>query len=213
MKVLPVIAFVILIASCADNSQPTTKPAASATTAEAAKPASPYTLPVPAGWGTELFTIPIEFAPQIPYKGSEELRFAPGWGDTASAEHWSYFFLWWLENNPSPDTVALQQHLTDYYNGLVGRNIKQRNIPKAKVVTTKATIKKEATAPNDTNTYTGTVYMLNYLKQEPITLNVRIHERKCGGNHTALFFEISPQPATHAVWETYKEILGGFTCK
>ena len=40
-----------------------------------------YTLPSPEGWGIERFGIPIEFAPTIPYKGVEDVRFAPGWGD------------------------------------------------------------------------------------------------------------------------------------
>jgi hypothetical protein len=55
--------------------------------------------------------------------------------------------------------------------------------------------------------------MLNYLKQEPITLHCRIHERKCGGNHTALFFEISPQAADQPIWEEFGKILSGFNCK
>jgi hypothetical protein len=212
MKALLIFAALSVLLSCGESSSQQTKPADSAATAAAAKPAAPYTLPVPDGWTTEQFPIPIEFAPQIPYKGVEDLRFTPGWGDTTSAQHWSYCFLWWLEGNPSPDAAALQQHLTDYYNGLVGRNIPKRNIPTEKQVTTKVSITKDATAANDQNTYTGTIYMLNYLKQQPITLHCRIHERKCGGNRTALFFEISPQEFNQPVWEAYKKILSGFTC-
>jgi hypothetical protein len=212
MKILFILASVILVLSCGETNNQQAKPAATPP-AVTDKPATPYTLPVPNGWTTEQFPIPIEFAPQIPYKGLEELRFTPGWGDTTSADHWSYFFLWWLEDSPSPDAVALQQHLTDYYNGLVGRNITQRKIPAEKLVTTKVSITKETTAANDQNTYTGTIHMLNYLKQQPITLHCRIHERKCGGNRTALFFEISPQDFNDSIWEAYKKILSGFTCK
>lgn len=204
--ILPVLFFIF---SCGEANKPEPKPAN--TPAVANKPADPYFLPVPEGWTVEQFPIPIEFAPQVPYKGQEILRFTPGWGDTASAQHWSYFFLWWLEDNPSPDTVALQQHLTDYYNGLVGRNITQRKIPAEKLVTTKVSITKETAATGDLQTYTGTIYMLNYLKQTPITLHCRIHERKCG-NHTALFFEISPREASDPIWEAFGKILSGFTC-
>jgi hypothetical protein len=56
------------------------------------KPA--YKLITPDGWTVERLPFPIEFAPQIPYKGVEELRFAPGWGDIKSDEHWTYAFLW-----------------------------------------------------------------------------------------------------------------------
>ncbi|MGL6267834.1 MAG: hypothetical protein ACRC2O_07895, partial [Chitinophagaceae bacterium] len=58
---------------------------------------APYTLPVPKDWTIERFPIPISFAPQIPYRGVEDIRFTPGWGKKISEEYWSYAFLWYLE--------------------------------------------------------------------------------------------------------------------
>jgi hypothetical protein len=210
MKALLIFAALTVLLSCGESSSQQTKTVDTAAAA-AAKPVAPYALPVPDGWTTEQFPIPIEFAPQIPYKGLEVLRFTPGWGDTASTQHWSYFFMWWLEDSPTPDAATLQQHLTNYYNGLVGRNIPKRSIPVNKLVTTKVNITQEATADNDKSTFAGTIYMLNYLKQEPITLHCRIHERKCG-NHTALFFEISPQATDQVIWKEFDKILREFTC-
>ena len=40
---------------------------------------APYDLPIPKDWGIERFLIPISFAPQISYKGVEDIRFTPGW--------------------------------------------------------------------------------------------------------------------------------------
>jgi hypothetical protein len=54
---------------------------------------APYTLPVPKDWTIERFPIPIIFAPQMPYKGIEEISFTPGWGKINSEEYWSYAFL------------------------------------------------------------------------------------------------------------------------
>src|ERR1043165_6206745 len=58
-----------------------------------------YNLPTPEGWGVERFPIPINFAPEIPYQGIEDIRFTPGWAKVKSAEYWSYAFLWYLEGD------------------------------------------------------------------------------------------------------------------
>src|SRR5690349_4223343 len=44
----------------------------------------PYTLSVPENWTTETFGIPIEFPQSIPYSVVEDLRFEPGWDNSAS---------------------------------------------------------------------------------------------------------------------------------
>jgi len=48
---------------------------------------APYNLNIPEGWDVERFLIPIEFAPQIPYEGIEDIRFTPGWGNVNSKEY------------------------------------------------------------------------------------------------------------------------------
>src|SRR5689334_9492619 len=60
---------------------------------------APYHLPIPENWGIERFSIPISFAPTIPYKGVEDIRFTPGWGKAGSEEYWTYSFLWWLDDS------------------------------------------------------------------------------------------------------------------
>jgi hypothetical protein len=101
-----------------------------------------YNLIVPAGWEMESFSLPPDFASQINYKGVEEVRFAPGWGDIKSEEHWSYSFLWWLDGTPKIEATILQSNLKAYYTGLVARNITSRNIPANKIVPTIVSIKK-----------------------------------------------------------------------
>jgi hypothetical protein len=89
-----------------------------------------YTLATPDGWNIERFGIPIDFAPSIPYKGVEDIRFTPGWSDPNANDYWSYAFLWYLEGTPETNPQIIEKNLTAYYNGLVGRNIKQRKIQK-----------------------------------------------------------------------------------
>ena len=174
----------------------------------------PYHLLAPGGWDKELFSLPPGFAPQIKYKGIEDVRFAPGWGDVKSDEHWTYGFLWWLEGGPKFDAAILQANLTAYYDGLVARNIVPRNIPANKIIPTTANIKKIKQAPGDEDTYTGTINMLDYHTRQPMTLNCFIHVKNSKiKNHTAIFFEVSPKPFTHAVWQKLFDIEKSFEKK
>ncbi len=162
---------------------------------------APYKLDIPLGWSTERFAFPFDFAPQIPYMGMEEIRFAPGWADGSSEEHWAYAFLWWLEGKPQLTAQKLAMHLQDYYTGLVGRNIASRKIPGEKLVPVKAELKTISAAPGDKATFTGTVTMLDYLTQKPMTLNVVIHWKDLHqADRSAVFFEISPRPRDHRIW-------------
>jgi pimeloyl-ACP methyl ester carboxylesterase len=173
----------------------------------------PYRLPTPEGWEVERFPIPIGFAPQIPYRGVEDVRFAPGWDDEKSPQYWSYAFLWWLEDDPKIDAATLERHLTAYYEGLVGRNITGRNIPAAKVVATRVQLKSTRADPGDVATYGGTVTMLDYMAGRPVTLHCRVGVRRCAvQGRTAVFFELSPQPAGHAVWNDLERLKKGFDC-
>ena len=175
---------------------------------------APYTLPFPAGWDVERFPIPIEFAPQIPYTGMEDLRFAPGWAKAGSDEYWTYAFLWYLDGAPETNEKIIEANLKFYYTGLVERNIQSRNIPPEKFSPVKTSVKKIKTDNGDAATYSGTIEMLDYMQQLPITLNCMVHLKTCSGqNKTFLFYQISPKPFTHAVWQPLHELWVGFDCK
>jgi hypothetical protein len=174
----------------------------------------PYNLAIPNGWNVERFSLPPDFAPQITYKGVEDLRFTPGWEDTLSEEHWSYAYLWWLEGKPKIDEATLKENLKAYYSGLIARNIPRRNISPNKIVPTNIIIKKVKAALNDIETYSGTIGMLDYIAQRPITLNCLGHVKSCKTqNRTAVLFEISPKPFGHSVWKEFDNIEEAFDCK
>ncbi len=172
-----------------------------------------YFLPVPAGWSTEVFSLPPDFAKKIPYKGIEDLRFFPGWGDVKSEEHWSYVYLWSLDDKPELDAAALQQSLVTLYTGLVGRNIEPRKIPKEKLFPVEAAIQKIKTTAGDQMTFEGTVHMLDYIAQVPMTLNVRIHIKDCSGKTPlCILFEVSPKPYEHPNWKKLDLLNAEFKC-
>ena len=173
----------------------------------------PYTLLIPPGWTTERFPIPIDFAPQIPYKGVEDLRFTPGWSKRASEDYWSYVYLWWLEGNPTINATRLQEYLTAYYTGLVARNSTNKPILSGKITPTTTILKKLKTTVGGSEQYGGTVTMFDYMSQSPITLHCLIHVLPCKEqNRTAVFFELSPQPVEHAVWQKLHALQTQFSC-
>ena len=174
---------------------------------------APYTLNIPKGWDVERFLIPIEFAPQIPYKGVEDIRFTPGWGNAKSDEYWSYAFLWYLDGSPETTAEIVATNLKAYYTGLVGRNVEPRKIPANKLVSIKTAVKQVKTDKGDIKTFRGTVYMLDYMEQQPITLYCIVHLKSCPGkNKVFIFNEISPKPYSDTIWQSLNQLWTGFNC-
>jgi hypothetical protein len=173
----------------------------------------PYQLPAPQGWEVEQFEIPMQFAPSISYKGVEDVRFAPGWGNEKSEDYWSYAYLWWLEGTQQINAAVLQQHLKAYYEGLVQQNVISRSIPANKLVLTVVAIKPQGKKGDQTGIFEGSIQTLDYMTQKPITFYVRVQSRYCPAkNHTAVFIEISPKPYVHQIWNELDKLAAGFEC-
>lgn len=174
---------------------------------------APYTLNFPKGWDIERFLIPIAFAPEIPYKGVEDIRFTPGWGKVQTDEYWTYAFLWYLDGKVKTNEKIIEDNLKAYYTGLVGSNIEKRKIPADKLVTVTTEIKKTKTNEGDLKTFKGTIYMLDYMEQKPITLNCIVHLKSCSGqDKTFIFTEISPKPYDHKIWQSLNQLWTDFRC-
>ncbi len=180
---------------------------------DGAKWKAPYTLSFPEGWGVERFLIPIEFAPSIPYKGVEDIRFTPGWGNAKSEEYWSYAFLWYLVEMPATNEAVIQTNLNAYYTGLIGRNIERRKIPKEKLFPVKTLVKEVKTDAGDMKTFQGTINMLDYMEQMPMTLNCLVHVKSCSGQAKGfIFYEISPKPSSDKIWTSLNSVWDSFDC-
>src|SRR5258708_6973255 len=174
---------------------------------------APYSLYFPEGWGVERFLIPIEFAPKIPYKGVEDIRFAPGWGDAKSEEYWTYAFLWYLDEAPVLNAKIIESNLDKYYTGLIGRNIERRKIPAEKLFPVKTSLNEVPTSPGDLKTFHGTITMLDYMEQKPQVLNCVVHLKSCEGRRNGfVFYEITPKPLKDKVWMSLDLLWLGFNC-
>ncbi len=174
---------------------------------------APYTLDAPKDWDVERFLIPIGFAPSIPYKGVEDIRFTPGWAKKETNEYWSYAFLWYLDGSPKFDSKTLEKNLMAYYTGLFNINTDKSKIDTTKLIQVTASIKKKATDKGDLNTFQGTVNMNDYMNKKPITINLKIHIKSCKGqNKTFVFYEISPQSYNDNVWYSLDQLWVSFKC-
>ncbi len=173
---------------------------------------APYDLSSPKDWGIERFSIPISFAKKISYKGVEDIRFAPGWAKASSENYWSYAFLWYLDDKIKINAKEIESNLQIYYTGLINANgsaiSSETVIP---VVTSFIKTKKES---GDLNTFVGTIKMLDYMGNKPILLNCKVHQKVCfGENKTLLFYELSPQPLSHTIWQSLDKLWLDFKCK
>jgi hypothetical protein len=94
---------------------------------------------------------------------------------------------------------------------LITRNISSRNIPANKIVPTSVKIKKIKAKADDHETYSESIRMLDYMAQQPIILNCLIHVKNGKTkDHTAIFFEISPKPLGHVIWQELDNINRNF---
>jgi len=181
---------------------------------EPPKPEIPFVMPTPEGWRTETIPFPIGFAPELPYKGLEELRFSPGMFKPGSEDFWTYAFVFWLEGEVPLTAERLNSNLKTYLEGL-SRVVEEKNEkfdPKAATVTARL---KEAKATKDGQRhFEGKVEAYEPFKtHKRQILNVRVDVFQCPAQgRTVAFFQVSPQPTKHQVWETLKRIRDGFRC-
>lgn len=166
------------------------------------------------GWGIERFPIPIDFAPKIPYKGVEDVRFTTGWSKPESDEYWSYAFLWYVEGIQGLEARTIENNLSMYFDGLVNRNIEKRALPKELTKKTKAQFKKLSRPEGeDESTFVGTIQMVDYMGKKPMTLHATVHLKKCvGTDHTIIFHQFSPQDRTAPVWTKLNGLWESFRC-
>ncbi|MDN5283731.1 MAG: hypothetical protein JWR38_5 [Mucilaginibacter sp.] len=163
---------------------------------------SVYELPVPANWHKEKFALPPSFAVTLPFSGTEDIRFSPEWSKKHTDGYWTYCFLWTIKRAVSFTKTNLELYLHDYYTGLVKVNLAQAKIDTALAIPVKVKLNSSRKGKTDIQTFEGQVEMLDYMTQDPIKLNLRIHIKKLksGSDTGAVYLEASPQPYDHKVW-------------
>lgn len=172
-----------------------------------------YSLPTPKNWSVERFPVPPSFAPSIAYKGVEDIRFAPGWAKSGSAEYWSYAFLWYLDGKPIVTEATLEKDLQAYYTGLFEVNSDSARLAALQPISVTTKFKVDHSSGTQP-AFTGTVTMIDYLTYKPITLHCRVRLGSCNEpDKEFVFFELSPQPFTHTIWKSLDQLWQDFACK
>lgn len=155
-------AFVLLLAACSSPPRPA--------------------WPVPEGWRSETIPFPLEFAPSLPYRGVEELRFAPGFFKPAEPLYFTYSFVWVVDGTPS--FVDLSGDLRTYFGGL------------ARAVSPKTfdATRHQAAVTREANTIRGTVTTVDAFG-DGHTLDLRVAGEivPCTGGRTGLVLSLSPR--------------------
>ena len=170
--------------------------------------AGPYEFTAPDKWAVERSAFPPPFAPDVKLTGVEEIRFMPGWGVAGAYDYWSLAYLFWLDAGQPVDASVLKEMIRTYYDGLIvnGGGGGPRNIPKDKLFPTRVNIGHVKTEPDDTDTWTGTVDMLDYKAMVPMKLYFAAHLKACDDKkHFPLFLELSPRPFGDPIWKEVKQ--------
>ena len=165
----------------------------------------------PATWQFERFSLPPEFAPAIPYKGAEELRFSPGMFVKDSTTYFTYAFVAQLDDVNSISQDDIRNYLLSYFKGLCSSTAKQRNLS---IDTSKITVAIEKKNNTGGNIFYNAV--LNILgvftDGAPVKLNMEIKVMNDGASSkTYLVFIASPLDKTNDAWNELRRIQQEFT--
>ncbi len=157
-----------------------------------------YMLKTERSWAKEIFTFPLNFAPELSYEGIEEAHFPKGWRKTESPEFWSYAFVWNINQSKGLTAATLENDLQLYFDGLtnVVNKEKDRVLPK-----TVARFQQKGKG-NDIPTFTGTIRIFDtFVTQKSMTLTVLVEKHYCEQKKESfLLCKFSPQEFGGEIW-------------
>jgi hypothetical protein len=176
-----------------------------------------FVWPVPEGWKHETIPFPLEFAPELPYQGVEELRFAPGMFKPDQPDFWSYAFVWWLDGRPALGAAELSASLERYFAGLCVSVAKEKGqtVDPSRI---SASLRVVNSSPRKLGhkvaSFTGIVESYDpFATGKPIVLNVEAWVWDCDrSGKRAVMVLASPQPQSAAVWTSLRKRRDEFAC-
>lgn len=170
-------------------------------------PPASFDWPTPAGWKHETIPFPLEFAPDLAFRGTEELRFAPGFFDPSAPGYWSYAFVWFLtDDGPRLERAVIEASLKEYFVGLT------KAVAKDKFEPDLSRIEVELRA-NVEPGLVGTVRTIDAFKtRSEVALTVHARTGACG-ERRFLLVSASPKPRTDPMWAALNEVTASFQCR
>jgi hypothetical protein len=106
------------------------------------------------------------------------------------------------------DTKIIERNLQQYYSGLINANGSDT------LSAIEASFKEVSKENNDLKTYLGTISLFDYMAKQPMVLNCKVHIASCTNKtKTFIFYELSPKPLYHAIWQSLDTLWADFKCK
>ncbi|WP_394749000.1 hypothetical protein [Spongiimicrobium salis] len=159
---------------------------------------SKFPLEGPSDWRKEVLSLPLSFAPELAYEGTEYVLFAKGWSDQNATDFWTYTFAWVLDESPEFTADILNIDLKHYFDGLMTA------VSGSEINSTKAQLK----AVKNEGFFEGQVKVFDaFFLKDTKELNVRVQPVYC---HKAkkhfVYFRFSPKAFDTPLWNTMKMI-------
>lgn len=165
----------------------------------------------PEHWRKESFSFPLQFAPSIPYEGTEYVRFAPYWNEFDAERGFTYVILWDIKQRKL-EPAEFERALNVYFDGLMEQVTRGRKIADPGTVT--STLLHPLTAPEGWGeALGGRLWTWNaFSKGEPLALHLEIAHRACGADRTQIFFAFSRAARSATPWNELRAIRKATAC-
>jgi hypothetical protein len=166
----------------------------------------------PESWRKESFAFPLQFAPSIPYEGTEYVRFSPAWAKFGEERGFTYVILWDIRRR-ALEPAEVERALDVYFDGLMELITRTRKIADPGTVSSVALHPLSAPA-GWTTALGGKLWTWNgFSKGEPLVLDLEVAQRPCGEERTQVFFTFSKAARVHDdPWSELRAIRAATAC-
>ena len=168
-------------------------------------------LKAPKGWFGERIKLPPGFAKDMKFKGTEDIKFAPGMFKPDSPEFFSYAFVFELTKDTKVDQKSLDAEFLSYYRGLckaVSRGKHETSDFKVKFKAIKA--EATETEPKGIKHFSGDIDWIEpFRTNRRQTLHVELQVWQAS-DFNYLFVCVSPQEKSAKIWKSLHQIRADF---
>ncbi|MEL6811788.1 MAG: hypothetical protein AAFP76_10675 [Bacteroidota bacterium] len=156
-------------------------------------------------WKREVLTFPLGFAPELKYKGFEDILFSEGWSKQDQTDFWTYAFVWHIELNTELMEHELESSIETYFDGLMKAVNKDKDFEVPKTTALFVQVKEV----QGTSRHLGKVKVYDsFFTQKVMTLNVMVEHYYCERTGSFIpFFKLSPKPFGDEVWKKLQTVV------
>jgi len=169
-------------------------------------------------WAGESISLPPGFAPELGWKGVEEIRFAPGMFDAGAEMFFTYVLVFLLEEGADVGEEGLERELLEYYRGLarsvMGARGMEVDAGGFELELGRVEEGEGVLAPEGVEgavEYRGTLdWVEPFETQKAQRLHLELHVWEHGGRPAVLSCVSPVEPDEGAIWGKLREIRGAF---